>query len=146
MTSAEKLPRPRWSQTQRVHAAFQKKRVAIVEDELLIAWALEALLEDAGHEVIGIFCSGELALAGLADQEVDVVCMDINLGNGIDGIQTASQLRAKIAREIIFITAYADAATAKRAREVVPDAILLGKPVSPDALQDALRRSGFPTS
>jgi DNA-binding NarL/FixJ family response regulator len=128
-----------------VHAASRSRRVAIVEDELLVAWTLEALLEDAGHEVIGMFSNGEDALAGLADQELDVVCMDINLGKGIDGIETASQLRAKQAPKIIFITAYADPTTAKRALEAAPGAIMLGKPVSAATLQDAIERSGFST-
>lgn len=134
---------PKLGRRPAVDAEFQSRRVAIVEDELLVAWTLEALLEDAGHEVIGIFSNGEDALSGLADQDVDVVCMDINLGKGLDGIQTASQLGAKQGSRIIFITAYADAATAKRAREAVPGAIMLGKPVSPQALQEAIERSGF---
>jgi DNA-binding NarL/FixJ family response regulator len=120
--------------------------VAIVEDELLVAWALEALLEDAGHEVIGVFPNGEDAVAGLAGQDLDVVCMDINLGKGIDGIQTATQLRPKQAPRIIFITAYADPDTAKRALEAAPDAIMLGKPVSAVTLQEAIERSGFSTN
>jgi DNA-binding NarL/FixJ family response regulator len=146
MVNAGGPPDPKSSPGQAVHGKFQSRRVAIVEDELLVAWTLEALLEDAGHEVIGIFSNGEDALAGLAGQNPDIVCMDINLGKGLDGIQTASQLGAEQPPRIIFITAYADPATAKRAREAVPSSILLGKPVSPDALQEAIERSGFSTN
>lgn len=134
---------PGWSPGRVVGAAPRSRRVAIVEDELLVAWTLETLLEDAGYEVIGIFPNGEDALAGLENEDVDVVCMDINLGKGIDGIQTATQLRTKQAPKIIFITAYADEATAKRAQSASPGAIMLSKPVSADSLQDAINRSSY---
>lgn len=129
-----------------VGAASRSRRVAIVEDELIVAWTLEALLEDAGHKVIGIFANGEDALAGLADQDLDVVCMDINLGKGIDGIQTATQLKAKQAPWIIFITAYADPTSAKRAQEASPGSIMLGKPVTAATLRDAIERSDYSTN
>jgi CheY-like chemotaxis protein len=92
--------------------------------------------------VIGIYASGEDALARLSNEDVDVVCMDINLGKGIDGIETASQLTSKHAHAIIFISAYADETTLKRAREVAPNAAILGKPVSIDALRRAIDLAG----
>ena len=146
MTGTDGPAKPHRSRGRSASVAIRSRRVAIVEDELLVAWTLEALLEDAGHEVIGVFANGEDAVAGLADQDLDVVCMDINLGKGIDGIQTASQLKSKQAPKIIFITAYADPTTAKRALEAAPGAIILSKPVSAATLHDAIERSVVSTN
>jgi two-component system, response regulator PdtaR len=118
------------------------KRIAIVEDELMVAWSLESMAQDLGHEVIGIYPSGEAALAGLADEEANLVFMDINLGSGMDGIETARRLRNGSRVPILFISAYADPATRTRVQEAVPDAMLLGKPVSGSALARAIEAMG----
>lgn len=114
------------------------KRIAVVEDELMVAWSLETMLEDLGHEVAGIFAKGEDALAALRDEPVDLVCMDINLGAGIDGIETAQRLRQMQPVSILFISAYSDPAVRSRINEAVPGALLLGKPVVRGDLKLAL--------
>lgn len=118
------------------------RRVAIVEDELMVAWSLEAMLEDLGYEVAGMFANGEDALAALSRRPVDLVCMDINLGAGIDGVETARRLARERGPAILFISAYSDAATASRIRAQVPGAPLLGKPLSQASLEEAIGRFG----
>lgn len=115
-------------------------RVAIVEDELMVAWSLETLVEDMGHEVAGLFAAGEAALAALGRQPPDLVLMDINLGSGIDGIETARRLRAEHPVTILFVSAYADDATQARIAETVPGAQLLRKPVPAGLLEQTIRR------
>ncbi len=114
------------------------RQVAIVEDELMVAWTIESMLEDLGHEVVGIFSNGEDAIAALRDMAVDLICMDINLGRGIDGIEAARQIRERQAPAILFITAYSDNATKARIHETAPDAIVIGKPTSLASLQQAI--------
>ena len=115
-------------------------RVAIVEDELMVAWSLETLVEDMGYEVAGLFAAGESALSTLGRDPPDLVLMDINLGPGIDGIETARRLRAEHPVPILFISAYADDATKARIEEAVPGALLLRKPVPPGLLADKIRQ------
>ncbi|MFC7498601.1 response regulator [Enterovirga sp. GCM10030262] len=114
------------------------RRIAIVEDELMVAWSLESMAEDLGHYVVGIYASGEAALAGIGDMPPDLVLMDINLGGGIDGIETARRLRHGSSVAILFISAYADRETRDRALDAVPGAMLLGKPVPTVALAKAI--------
>lgn len=114
------------------------RRVAVVEDELMVAWSIETMLEDLGHEVIGLYPSGEKALLALAGADVDLLCMDINLGSGIDGIETARRIRETQPASVLFISAYSDAATRSRALETVPGAAFLGKPFGRSALKQAI--------
>ena len=114
------------------------RRVAVVEDELMVAWSIETMLEDLGHEVIGLYPTGEKALLALASADVDLLCMDINLGSGIDGIETARRIRKTQPASVLFISAYSDAATKSRALETVPGAVFLGKPLGRSALQEAI--------
>lgn len=55
-------------------------RVLIVEDELMVAWHLESMLEEAGHQVVAIAPSAEAAQAEFRRLQPDLVCMDVNLG------------------------------------------------------------------
>lgn len=114
-------------------------RVAIVEDELMVAWSFESIVEDMGYEVVGLYSAGEPALAALGREPPDLVLMDINLGGGIDGIETARRLRAAHPVTILFVSAYADPETRARIVEIVPGAPLLRKPVSPQLLEQTIR-------
>ncbi len=104
----------------------------------MVAWSIETMLEDLGHEVIGLYPSGEKALLALAGADVDLLCMDINLGSGIDGIETARRIREIQPASVIFISAYSDAATKGRALDTVPGAAFLGKPLGRSALKEAI--------
>lgn len=118
--------------------AAVETRVAIVEDEMMVAWALESMVEDMGYEVAGVFANASAALAGLLAAPVALVLMDINLGGGIDGIETARRIRLAYDVPVIFISAYADRATQVRIAEAVPGARFLCKPVQPADLTAAI--------
>ncbi len=124
----------------RVHPGTGKiiKKVAIVEDELMVAWTIESMLEELGYEIVGIFAKGEDAVAALQDLDVDLVCMDINLGRGIDGIEAAQQICERQVPAILFITAYSDSTTKTRIFESVPDAVVIGKPMTQARLEKAI--------
>jgi len=119
--------------------AMAVKHVAIVEDELMVAWSIEAMLEDLGHKVVGMFANGEEAVTALSAQAVDLVCMDINLGGGMDGIEAARRISEGRLVRILFISAYSDATTRQRVLDEVPGARLLGKPLMLNTLEQAIR-------
>lgn len=66
--------------------------ILIVEDELLIAMAMEAALEEAGHKVL-VARDGEEALAALEFLPVDLVITDYMMP-GMDGAELLRLLRA----------------------------------------------------
>jgi CheY-like chemotaxis protein len=114
-------------------------RVLIVEDELFVAWHLESLASEFGLDVVGLVPDGESAIEQSGDAAPDLVFMDINLAGQIDGVETASRIRAQRDVALIFITAFADEATLGRIRKAVPAAQVLTKPVSSDRLNQAVR-------
>lgn len=132
-------PRPRPVRaTGRVPSPGTMKRVAIVEDELMVAWALESTVDSLGCSVIGIFANADAVLAGMLGQPAELVLMDINLGGGMDGVETARRIRAAYGTPIIFISAYADQAMKNRIAASVPGALLLKKPLQKAELEMAL--------
>ena len=112
-------------------------KVLVVEDDLLIALALEQLLRDDGWTVIGPTPSAEQAVRQALRERPDAILMDIRLRDGMDGLQAAEAIRRLLPTPVIFCTAHSDAATRARI-ERLGRAVLLPKPVAPDALRGAL--------
>ncbi len=104
----------------------------------MVAWTIESMIEELGYEIVGIFAKGEDAVAALQDVNVDLVCMDINLGRGIDGIEAAQQICERQAPAILFITAYSDNSIKTRISERVPEAVVISKPMTQAQLENAI--------
>jgi DNA-binding NarL/FixJ family response regulator len=115
-------------------------RIVIVDDEFLVAWHLQALLHDLDFEVCEIAGDAESAFNCVISQEADLVLMDLNLGDGADGLETLRRIREHRNVAVIFITAYADDANLRRIRQLAPDAPILSKPVSPEILLATIMR------
>ncbi|MFG1491358.1 response regulator, partial [Oceanospirillum sp. HFRX-1_2] len=96
------------------------KRLFIVEDEAIIAMDLAEQLEEFGFDVVGIAHDGESAIQQLQNLNPDLILMDIVLGNGIDGIETAEEVLKTRSIPIIFLTAFSDLSTVARAAKVAP--------------------------
>ena len=69
-------------------------RILIVEDEALLAESLSQFLDFAGHQVVAVAADGASALREVAKERPDLVLMDIRLGGGSDGIETARRMQA----------------------------------------------------
>jgi DNA-binding response OmpR family regulator len=78
--------------------------ILIVEDEMLVALEMESILEDRGYDVIGIASDLEGALA-LADQNVDLALVDLNLRDGLTGPEIGRRLATKHRAKVLFVTA-----------------------------------------
>ena len=120
-------------------------QVLIVEDELLAAWHVESILQDLGHAVCGIAAKGEEAVHAAANLDPDIIFMDVNLGAGFDGVEAARRILAAARVPIIFLTAYSDPGTRQRITAAFPNAPILGKPVSPEAIRRAISQQLDPT-
>ncbi|WP_188311962.1 response regulator [Salinarimonas soli] len=69
------------------------KRVLIVEDDPLIAFDLQAIVEDAGHEVVSVCASRRDGLAELG-RGIDFALLDVDLTDG-KSFPVAQALRAQ---------------------------------------------------
>jgi len=76
------------------------EKILIVEDELIVAKDLQAMLIDAGHEVVGIARSVKEALAIIDQANVQLVLLDIYLEGPLTGIDLAMKLNE---RNIAFV-------------------------------------------
>jgi len=87
---------------------MEKARIFIVEDEALVARDIEISLGDLGFAVSGTASSGEKAIIKVGENRPDLVLMDIMLKGEMNGIETASEIRARFNIPVIYLTAHAD--------------------------------------
>ncbi len=116
--------------------------ILVVEDELIIAKAIEKRLVALGYSVVGVVKSGEEGLQEAANRHPDAVLMDIHLGTGIDGIDAADRIRTDFDIPVIFLTAHSDHATLERAKRSKPFGYVL-KPFGDKDLQTAIEMAVY---
>ena len=100
-------------------------RILIVEDEPLIAEDLRAHLEELGYEVCAVCDNALEAMGEVAAQRPDLLLLDINLGEGADGVQLAEKVKAKHATPFIFVTSHSDKATLERVKPLQPAGFII---------------------
>jgi CheY-like chemotaxis protein len=103
-------------------------RILIVEDEFITLDLLKDYVIELGYHVSGDAINAEEAISVLEKNETDLVLLDINLTKEKDGIWIAEQINTKYKIPFIFISAYSDAETIKKAAFWHPSAYLV-KPV-----------------
>lgn len=86
----------------------RRKRILLVEDEALIALAQKKTLENHGYDVITA-SSGEKAVSlAAAEAEIDLILMDINLGDGIDGTEAAARILESRDIPLVFLSSHTE--------------------------------------
>ncbi|MGA8689332.1 MAG: response regulator [Methyloceanibacter sp.] len=118
--------------------SLPSRRALIVDDELLIAFDLEASMRELGFDVCAVASNEKDAIELAKSNPPDVVVMDVYLGGTRAGIETARWLREVCGVPIVFVTAHSDDGTLERIRTVVPGAAVLSKPVYHQTLADAV--------
>jgi CheY-like chemotaxis protein len=131
-------PTPQQATNGRTHPAGHSRRVLIVEDELLVAWHLEALSRGQNLEVCALVPDGDGAIEQAVDLDVDLILMDIRLAGRMDGIEAARRIREQRDTPIIFITAHGDPATRAKIEQALPGMPVLAKPITADSLKEAI--------
>lgn len=95
-------------------------RIMVVEDEGIIAQDIKNCLEGLGYVVPDVVFTGREAIQRAEELRPDLVLMDIVLKGEIDGIETAAEIRKKYNIPIVYLTAYEDDKTLKRAKMTEP--------------------------
>lgn len=94
-----------------------KKRVLIVEDDMIISLVIENMVKELGHEVVGKATSGDEAIRLASEQSPDLVLMDIRLKGEMDGIEAVTEIKRQINTSVIYLTGNSDRVNYERARE-----------------------------
>jgi CheY-like chemotaxis protein len=90
----------------------ERDTVLLVEDDSITALAEAAAIRAYGYEVV-VARSGEEAVRLAGGRTLDLVLMDVYLGKGMDGVETAFRLRETTDAPLVFLTSCAES-------EVVP--------------------------
>ncbi|HCV32493.1 MAG TPA: hybrid sensor histidine kinase/response regulator, partial [Microcoleaceae bacterium UBA9251] len=95
-------------------------KILVVEDEIIVAEDIAGRLKRMGYAVTATVPSGEEAIAKVAENQPDLVLMDIVLKGDMDGITAAEKIRINTNVPTVFLTAYADEKTLQRAKLTDP--------------------------
>jgi len=109
-------------------------RLLLVEDEMMVAWAVEEVLCDWGCTVVGPVARAGKALALLDAEAVDMALLDISL-NGERSYHVADALEAR-GVPFVFLTGYGRDSLPSRYRSHA----LVQKPFDQSELGDVLTK------
>jgi DNA-binding NarL/FixJ family response regulator len=115
-----------------------KARLLVVDDEALFATAIQDGLAALGYDVPAIACNAAEALIRAEETEPDLVLMDIKLGGAEDGIDAAEKILKRFGIPTIYVTAFADAETVRKASAAGAFGYVK-KPVDADGLHAAIQ-------
>ena len=111
---------------------MQPVKVLVVEDEVIVARSIASQLNQLGYIVTGTASSAKVAITKASETKPAIVLMDIILKGEMDGIAAASYIREHLDIPVIFLTAYGDDQTLKRAKITQP----YGYVVKPFTIKD----------
>lgn len=98
---------------------FARKTILLVEDEVILAIREKEVLEAEGYKVV-VALSGEKALEIFFSQNVpiDLILMDINLGTGMDGTETAEQILRREDIPVVFLSSHTERSYLERVERI----------------------------
>lgn len=113
-------------------------KIFVIEDDLIYVKDLEITLEKLGYDFIGFSQNAENAFSKIKELEPDIILLDVNLNNQIDGVELAKKIKNDFYVGIIFLTAYSERETIENALVNFPYAYLI-KPVQEKDLDIAIK-------
>ena len=120
--------------------------VMLVDDHPIVRAGLKALLEASGVQVLAEAADGAEALARLQQLQIsntapDLVLMDLQMGDGMDGVAATREIRAlPEGPRVLILTTYDTDTDILRAVEAGASGYLL-KDAAPDDLVSAVHRA-----
>ncbi len=111
-------------------------RIVMADDESLICMDLKEMLEEAGHEVVGIGGDGVEALDLVREKKPDLVILDVQMPR-LDGIAAAKMIAHDNLAPVVLLTAFGDEDMIERAKNSFVFGYVM-KPVSERVLFPAI--------
>jgi len=116
--------------------------ILIIEDETIVGLHIKKTVLALGHTPLRIAKNAKDALFISVNNKVDLVISDINIQGNMDGIECCSILHKNYKIPIVFVTAYRDTATLKKASNVDFVGYLV-KPFREDELETMINLAIF---
>ncbi len=101
------------------------EKILVVEDEKIIACDIQYCLEKSGYIVPAIVAYGQQAIEKAEELQPDLVLMDVMLKGNMNGIEAADQIIKLLNIPVIYLTAYSDEGTLKKAKLTQPFGYIL---------------------
>lgn len=114
--------------------------VLIIEDEPLIAMDIEGLVENLGHDVIGIARTHGEAITLSKSKRPGLILADIQLADGSSGLDAVNEMLKSFDAPVIFITAYPERFLTGERPE---PAFLIPKPYQPATVSAVISQALF---
>ncbi|MFB6347417.1 MAG: response regulator [bacterium] len=108
---------------------MSEPKILLVEDEQIAGMDIREMIKEAGYESVTLKNTAESALDYINSDSVNLVLMDINLPGEKDGIEAAREINQNHGIPLIYLTAFSDEETLRRARSTQPAGFLV-KPVT----------------
>jgi len=99
---------------------MSKVKILVVEDEGIVAQSIKSILNNLGYDVCDIAMTGKKAVQKAGETQPDLILMDIKLKGDMAGIEAAEKIHGLHDIPVVFLTAYADPETLKRAKVTGP--------------------------
>lgn len=115
------------------------KKIAVVEDEGIVAMDISKCLTSLGYEVSFISDSGEKAIDLLNEHPTDMILMDVELKGKINGLETAKRIKESSDIPVVFLTAFEDESTLKRISDLSTAGYLV-KPFEDEQLKMTIEK------
>lgn len=115
----------------------EKYKIVIADDEALICMDLREMLEEAGHEVVGIGSDGVEALNLVKEKKPDLAILDVKMPR-LDGIQAARMIAHDNLAPVVLLTAFSDEDMIEKAKKSMVFGYVM-KPVEEKTLFPAIQ-------
>ncbi len=96
----------------------EKKTILIIEDEPVTAEVTARIIEKLGYKVLRAASGEEGLQMAVADDSVSLILLDMDLGAGSDGPETARRILAKKIVPIVFHTSHSEKEYVEKVREI----------------------------
>ncbi|MDB5364397.1 MAG: cheY [Rhodospirillales bacterium] len=81
-----------------------KLKILVAEDDAILAYALELVVHEAGHEMVGPFPTAAAALGAIGEIGPDVAFVDIGLDGLTNGVALAQVLTARFGTTVFLVS------------------------------------------
>ncbi len=116
---------------------MENKNILIIDDEPINSQELKMRLTKNGYNIIGIATTVKQACAFFTNNIPDLILMDIDLRDEIDGIELASQIKQKYDIPVIYVSGISGDEDIERLKKTEPYAFI-SKPINKTELKIAI--------
>ena len=115
-------------------------RIMIIEDEPLISGHLKQIIQDMGHEIVGIATTHSQATELANKTTPELIVADIQLADASSGIDAVDEIMSFGKRPVVFVTAFPKRLLTGEKPE---PAFMVPKPFSPKAIRAIISQALF---